>query len=154
MHIICVWYVYYLLWYAYHPCLIYVPSTTCPGMHIRHRWLSIIHISSVYNMHTRAGSTRISETDDMHTINVYAYHPCPICILPALVRISYTDDMHTTAVSTHIIHGQYMYTFIVRISSVSDMCTRAGSTHIGHGRYAYTIYCTHIIHVRYAYQSR
>src|SRR6202045_2025141 len=84
------------LLYAYRTQMICVPSTICPGMHIRHGQLSIIQISSVSDMRTRAGGT--------HIVHVrYAYNQC--------VCISDTDNMHTRAGSMHIGHRQYAYTF-------------------------------------------
>src|ERR1700726_3657072 len=99
--------------------MICVPSTICPGMHIRHGQLSIIQISSVSDMHTNCSGMHIghrqylyngqSSMSDMHTradstwyayrtcticiqINVYAYRLCPICTPEQVVRICQACD--------------------------------------------------------------
>src|ERR1700731_2810147 len=91
MHIVCVQYVYHLLWYAYRTWTICV--------HIL-----FVCISSVSDMRTRAGGMHIGhgqyaytfivcilDTDDMHT------NKC--------VCISSVSDMRTRAGGTHVGHG-------------------------------------------------
>src|ERR1700730_4478010 len=125
--------------------MICIPSTICPGMHIRHGQLSIIQISSVSDMHTTCSGTHIGHRrylyngqltmSDMHTradSTWYAYQTQTICVPERVVCILDTE------MSMHIIHGQYVYNKFLCISDMDDMCT-------------INIY-THIIHVRYAYQ--
>src|ERR1700730_9811577 len=142
-HIVCVRYVYYLLLCAYwtrtigvpeqvvrisdtddicimdnRPCLICIPGQIVLGMHIvcvQYAYNKCVHISSV---------------SDMHTINVYAYHLCPICILPALVRILDTDNMCTRAGGMHIVRVRYAYNQCVCILDMDNMCTTCSSMHI------------------------
>ena len=107
--------------------------------------MHIVHGRYVYNKFLC-----ISDMDDMHTINLYTYHPCMICIdiyCMHIVCVQYMYLLWYTYQTQMICIQINLYTYHTWMTCIYIYCT-----HIVHGWYAYKFICMHIVHVRYAYQ--